>query len=273
MSRDGELPTSFNNEFNLTTTQEIPPQKVAEVTQRFGDFYNLAPDIIDRGKNTRAYLINDHQFIAFNKQYVRDELEIASKLTAAHNKGPKNLEQMIESHLALEVQRVGGKFIHQKNGERKIFIMDRPNINSNSILDHEVLHALASQSFSEGGGFGYFDPVSGNLNTLLNEATVEVLRLSARYPKVPMRTLATALRDSPGASCYPQEVSNLMSAILITHLTDGKPYSAQDLAKVYFQARTDRLTDNSDILITQLEDASPKRYRESIKFQLLSLTT
>lgn len=266
--------TVDNPNFEAIIGREIPQAQIKESVQRIGSFYGLPSDRVERADTAKAFIVGLEEYGMLRAKKIREDIELASNIQSSRTpanlaeenllikegewndslkNNPEKLQALVEQISGEADDDIVGECLQGKDGRVILVIKDKPGINRVDVINHEVVHALSLGAYGEGEGFQSFDPVLGRYDyTPLNEAATELMSLCEKYPGVSLERLYMALGKGPTRVAYQEEVMRLIAIMVSSSLDGGTPFTAQDLARHYFQPRKSIVDDKTRDFIADL---------------------
>lgn len=204
--------------------ERIPHEELEKNVNRYKNRYNLPKNIVDKSNAMEAYIVDQKAF--------EDEYE-------ASGKELQGIDPLIDSDFIQQmkdgVKTTDGSTIQRKDGRIILLIKDQATNDLESLLNHEVLHALASKGFGKGGGFRpELRFISSIKHNRIDEAATEALRLATRFPDSSPRDIHGMITSGEIKVPYPEPLLKLLAALDATQQEGGIPVSFRDLANFYF---------------------------------------
>lgn len=235
------------------TYEKIQPEVLRRSAEKYKKFYNIPDSVVARINATEASRLKEDQLIEghidrLNKQiaeidricsfveevnqnqdfsYLLLDQEKREELLATKQ---KLLDEIKDRSFLEEVQATEGEFVMSIKGEREILIKQGLEAKEEEALDHEVLHALSSDSFYT-GGLEY--RTGGEIKyTELNEIATELLRIAEKHPELTILDLYKKFISGELRGFYGKG-EKLLSVMALTQV-NGVPFTIQNLAEYYF---------------------------------------
>ncbi len=243
MAEGGEQPTVRKD---IGCEQEVIGDQdrilIAGVRERvgnLGEFLGIPPEAIERGKRTEVYVVSPEDLAREVTNHLKSigllpetdfqdlTFDAVAKLfgTSAREIKDQRVARAVE-----EVKKIGGISLPQEHGRSLVLVRDKAGMPRNEVIDHELLHAMADR---EPGGKTGFQESDGK-DHVLNEATVEVLRLACTNPNDSPDVLWSKMKKGELRSPHTRSVSALLGAMVATHLGE-RPVAYQELSEAYFE--------------------------------------
>jgi len=210
----------------------IEQSKVAATAEKLGSFFKMPEKNINQGRKTQAFYVSDDEFYDLLRDYAGQmglltkefdqSDEIAQEVAMAFGTTIKDLnnrrqEQLM--NLEKRVQNFGGLYLHGN-----IYIKKTSDIPLDTILRHEILHALVSRDNDKNG----FQNVEGR-NHFLNEGVIQTLELAERYNLSPFEML-NQIHEGKINTPYKRQIEVVLLALGATEHSDN-PMTYQEVAK------------------------------------------
>jgi len=230
------------------SSERLPVDKV----ERMIDFLGVALDIpkerLDAARDFPVYLVDKNTFYEevtkYNKQlgfeipeeYVLDDSKREGAEAMANIFGTTVEEikakrtKLLEKYYR-ENSEIRGISICSKKGEKKILINrdEVPEIDRDEVLSHELLHSMVNTSkkgsgFNSETGYGHY----------LNEATVQLMNLRARYKEMDWIEFGDRIIDrSIKSAGYESQMDALIVLMRATSFGE-KEFTFEKLKESYF---------------------------------------
>lgn len=211
---------------------------VSAVVEEYAQFYNLPVEVTKNADNIEILECSEEELI--DRELVsRSEFVLKSYRASLQIPSPYTDEQVLSSlrdNISDEVARTKAYKVFTE-GKFKILIKKgfKPE-ELETILKHEILHILASDSQGN-SGFRYREG-GINYHTGFNEGMTELLRLSAKMQNTDALSIYRTLKEGRESASYIPIIQNLCLLIYLTSQGE-EPLTLSELAEIYF--------DNSDI--------------------------
>ena len=222
--------------------ERIPIGDIQVRVERIGETLGMPEEAIERGKRAEAYIVSPEDLAREVEEYLDkigvlpppitkdSRLEAVAEALGTSTNQIREQKDRQRAQLREEASRYGGVSIPQDGKYSLVLVSSECKMPTSEVEIHELLHAMADR---EPGGKTGFQESDGK-NHVLNEATVEVLRLACAYPDDPPDVLWRKIRKGEARSPHTKGVNALLGAMAATHLGE-RPATYQELSEAYFE--------------------------------------
>lgn len=249
--------------------------KIESKAESLGKFFNLSPEIVERGKQTRVLFVSKDEMIKQAAEYTRALSEAVknNSLDSAADAFIKEYlpdlhreefwDRDVEATTSQDLKNTRGIFI-VGTGQRSIYIDKNEKLpNFDEDLSHETLHSLSSKGFGQREGLKLACR-GGVFAERLNEAATEVLREFARRQwSIDLPPNLSQIRDAHINENYQESAILLMTSMTLTSLSGGKPVTIRDLASYYFDIN-DKKGKGPIYFFNELTSSVPQQYIDRV---------
>lgn len=234
---------------------KVEQDVIAQIATDIGEFYGLPDEIMQRGKETEALIVEPNVLFQEIEQYKeswRNYLNGLAERTSRKTRSGKYLLTQIENALKERFQplpqeklaKIGGLFCHYQDGKRVIFLNSNHDVGeSERTFMHELIHSMGHTGNND-GATGLRTPVNQlgfSVGAPLNEGVTDLLAITYIYGRgqtiASTNELAEKIIQDDFAHINPEALA-LFVAIRQSGF-DGHPTVSHALAKYYFGLQRD----------------------------------
>lgn len=198
---------------------EIPRSTIERICREYGEFYDLAPEVVERGKATRCFYVAPRQFTDYSIKGTTAWFSALGRFDLV----PKITEDIKQGGLV-------AMFVMDTNNNRWVYTTAKKHI------PHELQHSLVSPDFRDAGAF---DTIGRKLKDgpagyhFLEETVIELLTMAYERQEKDLEQLQLSMSDDTYDSVRAWEMKLLLRAMILSRVP-GNNFGIDDVAKHFY---------------------------------------